>query len=280
MDELAPTPGPPYYAVIFSSQRAPGGNEAYGAMAERMLQLAAQQPGFLGVESTRDAEGQGITVSYWQSLDAIREWGKHAEHRVAQQKGKREWYEAFSLRICRVEHDDFFRRNLSERRTDMNRQLIEDYVACGARLREAVNGLSREDLTARPGPGKWSILEVIVHLTDSDSISIDRMKRILIEDNPPLLYADETAYVDRLFPHEQSLEDALVLFDVGRRQFARVLRKLPDQAFERKGTHNRRGPMAVGELVNDYIGHVDHHLKYIHEKRAKLGKPLPASGGR
>src|SRR5205085_3009846 len=111
----------------------------------------------------------------------------------------------------------------------------------------------------------WSILELVLHLTDSDCIAIDRMKRMLIEDNPPLLYADETAYVDRLFSHEQSLEDALTLFEVGRRQFARVLRKLPDEAFERRGMHNRRGTMTVGGMVKDYIGHVDHHLQFLHE---------------
>ena len=158
----------------------------------------------------------------------------------------------------------------------MDKQLIEDYVAGGQKLRRAVAGLSQADLTARPGPGKWSILEVVLHLMDSDSISIDRMKRMLTEDNPALLYADETAYVERLFSHEQSLEDALTLFEVGRRQFARVLRKLPDAAFARQGTHNRRGTVTVGDMVKDYIEHVDHHLKFVQEKRARLGKPVQA----
>jgi uncharacterized damage-inducible protein DinB len=156
----------------------------------------------------------------------------------------------------------------------MNRQLIEEYVACGPRLRKAVAGLNAHDLTARPGPGKWSILELVIHLADSDAISIDRMKRILTEENPPLLYADETAYADRLCSHEQSLDDALTLIEAGRRQFARVLRKLPDEAFARRGTHNRRGAMTVGELVEDYIEHVNHHLKFLQDKRIRLGKPL------
>ena len=155
----------------------------------------------------------------------------------------------------------------------MDRQLIEQYVACTQKLRKAVAGLSPEELIARPGPGNWSILENIVHLADSDAIAIDRMKRMLTEINPPLLYADETAYVDRLFTHDQSLEDALTLIDVGRRQFARVLRKLPEAAFERAGTHNKRGRVTVGGMVKDYVEHVDHHLKFINEKRAKLGKP-------
>jgi uncharacterized damage-inducible protein DinB len=156
----------------------------------------------------------------------------------------------------------------------MNRQLIEEYVACGPKLRQAVAGLNREEVTARPGPGKWSILELVLHLTDSDAIAIDRMKRMLTEENPPLLYADENAYVDRLYSHEQSLDDALILFEVGRRQFARVLRKLPNEAFARRGTHNRRGLMTVGEMVEDYIGHVNHHLKFLQDKRVRLGKPL------
>ena len=161
----------------------------------------------------------------------------------------------------------------------MDRQLIEEFEACGPRLRHAVAGLSLEDLTARPGPGDWSILELVIHLTDSDCIAIDRMKRMLIEDNPPLLYADETAYVHRLAPHEQSLEDALTLLEVGRRQFARVLRALPAEAFDRRGTHNRRGVLTVGSSVKDYIEHVDHHLTFLMEKRARLGKPLGQPGG-
>jgi heme-degrading monooxygenase HmoA len=269
MNFLASTPKPPYYAVIFTSQRTPGDDEGYAAMADRMLELAVRQPGFLGIESTRNADGQGITVSYWHSMEAIREWGKHVEHRVAQATGKARWYEQFRLRICRVDHERHFQREEKL----MDRQLIEDYVACGPKLRQAVAGLNRDELMARPGPGKWSILELVLHLADSDAISIDRMKRILTEENPPLLYADETAYVEHLLSHEQSLEDALTLFDVGRRQFARVLRKLPDAAFERKGTHNRRGPVSVADMVKGYIDHVNHHLKFLYEKRAKLGKP-------
>src|SRR5271165_5273561 len=115
----------------------------------------------------------------------------------------------------------------------MNRNAIETFAAGGQTLRQAVDGLSSEDLLARPGPGDWSIQELVIHLVDSDAISIDRMKRILTEDNPPLLYADETAYVERLHSHDQDLEDALVLFEAGRRQWARVLRRLPGEAFLR-----------------------------------------------
>jgi uncharacterized damage-inducible protein DinB len=155
----------------------------------------------------------------------------------------------------------------------MDQQTIEQFVSGGAKLRRAVAGLAREDLLARPGPGHWSIQEVVLHLVDSDAIAIDRMKRILTEDNPPLLYADESAYVERLFSDEQSLEDALVLFEVGRRQFARVLRHLPAEAYARRGTHNRRGEMDLAHMVTNYIAHLDHHLAFIHAKRANLNKP-------
>jgi uncharacterized damage-inducible protein DinB len=160
------------------------------------------------------------------------------------------------------------------RRGDVDRELIEQYVAGGPKLRRAVAGLTHEELRARPGPGAWSVLEVVVHLTDSDAISIDRMKRILSEDDPPLLYADETAYVERLHTHEQDLDDALLLFEVGRRQWARVLRRLPDEAFLRAGTHNRRGKVTLGGMVASYVKHVDEHLEFVAGKRANLGKPL------
>jgi uncharacterized damage-inducible protein DinB len=156
----------------------------------------------------------------------------------------------------------------------MDRDVIETFAAGGERLRRAVAGLSRDDLRALPGPGDWSIQELVIHLADSDAIAIDRMKRILTEDNPPLLYADEQAYVANLFCDEQSLDDAVLLFDVGRRQFAGVLRKLPDAAFARAGTHNRKGRVTLGEMVADYVAHLDHHLQFLHAKRARLGKPV------
>lgn len=95
-------PEPPYYAVIFSSRRT-AIDEGYGAMADRMVELAARQPGFLGVESARGADGFGITVSYWTSLEAIAAWKAHAEHRIAQTTGRKKWYSHFETRVARVE---------------------------------------------------------------------------------------------------------------------------------------------------------------------------------
>ena len=156
----------------------------------------------------------------------------------------------------------------------MNRNLIETYAAGGQKLRQAVEGLTRENLLARPGPGNWSIQELVIHLADSEEIAVDRMKRIVTEDNPTLLYADETAYVERLFHDQQSLDDALTLFEVGRRQWSRVLRLLPDDAFSRQGTHNRKGIVTLGGMIEGYIKHLDHHLVFLKAKRERLGKPL------
>jgi heme-degrading monooxygenase HmoA len=97
-------PEPPYLAVIFSSQRTRG-DQGYGVMAERMVELAKDQPGFLGIESARDAEGFGITVSYWQDDASIAAWKANAEHAVAQRLGWEKWYAAFRVRLCRVERE-------------------------------------------------------------------------------------------------------------------------------------------------------------------------------
>lgn len=102
---IADTPTPPYYAVIFTSSRT-AGDDGYGAMAARMEQLASRQPGFLGIESARDAVG--ITVSYWTDLDAIRAWKANAEHLEAQRLGRERWYAGFHLRIARVERAHAF----------------------------------------------------------------------------------------------------------------------------------------------------------------------------
>ena len=102
MSPFAQTPEPPYFAVIFSSQRSEG-EAGYGEMACRMVELAAQQPGFLGVETTRGADGFGITVSYWATEEAIASWRRHAEHRAAQEQGRAQWYAHFEVRVARVE---------------------------------------------------------------------------------------------------------------------------------------------------------------------------------
>jgi heme-degrading monooxygenase HmoA len=102
MLDLAATPKPPYYAVIFTSTMSDD-TKGYEDAANRMVQLAHKQPGFLGIESAR--ESVGITVSYWQDLDAIKNWKANSEHLQAQKQGRDTWYASFKIRICKVERD-------------------------------------------------------------------------------------------------------------------------------------------------------------------------------
>lgn len=110
---IAQTPNPPYYAVIFTNLRTDidGG---YEDMAEKMIALAQDQPGFLGVEGAR--EGLGITVSYWKDLESIKHWKSNSEHLIAQQKGRTEWYEHYATRIAKVERDYTFSRETDKER--------------------------------------------------------------------------------------------------------------------------------------------------------------------
>ena len=99
---FAKTPEPPYYAVIFTARRTPV-ESTYAETADRMVELASSMPGYLGIESARNPDGFGITVSYWSSEQAIANWKRQADHLSAQQQGKAEWYEHYELRVARVE---------------------------------------------------------------------------------------------------------------------------------------------------------------------------------
>jgi len=101
---FANTPEPPYYAVIFTSRRREaGGEDGYSAMAQAMGELALRQPGCLGYESARDADGLGITVAYFTDEASIRAWKANAAHMAAQKLGKEKWYAHYELRVARVE---------------------------------------------------------------------------------------------------------------------------------------------------------------------------------
>ncbi len=99
MSEIAQTPEPPYVAVIFTSIRTDG-DDGYAAMAVEMADLAAQQPGYLGLESAR--EGLGITVSYWATEDDARAWKRVQEHLGAQKLGRERWYALYAVRVAQV----------------------------------------------------------------------------------------------------------------------------------------------------------------------------------
>jgi uncharacterized damage-inducible protein DinB len=154
----------------------------------------------------------------------------------------------------------------------LDRSVIDRFEAGGDAVVASFQGLSRADLLAFPIPGKMSIQQVIIHIADSDMVLLDRMKRVITHHNPPLLGFDENAYLKELHYDEQSVSDAAMAMKLNRLNFARALRKLPDEAFERIGIHNERGPMKLIDILIGTTNHATHHLKFVAEKRAKLGK--------
>jgi hypothetical protein len=154
---------------------------------------------------------------------------------------------------------------------EMN-QLIDEFERGGEKLRQAVKGLSAADLTAFPVPGSWSIQQIVVHMQDADLVGVDRMKRIIAEENPLLVGYNETLFANKLSYHDQSVETAITLLDLARKQLAIALRKLPAEAFERSGIHTEVGKVTLGTQIKKYNEHLDHHLAFIKKKRAMLGK--------
>lgn len=149
--------------------------------------------------------------------------------------------------------------------------VIARYERGGTDLRAAVAGLTQAQLLMRPVAGTWSIQQIVIHLMDSDLIGTDRMKRIIAEESPPTLVGyNESLFADRLSYDLQPVEDAVTVFDLNRRLFARVLRKLPPAAFERAGTHTEAGHVTLGWMLPHYVEHLEHHLGFIHRKRAMI----------
>ena len=165
--------------------------------------------------------------------------------------------------------------------------MVEAYLAGPGTLRQAVQGLSREQLLARPVAGKWSTLEVVCHLADFEPIMADRMKRIIAEERPQLLGASEVRFAAALAKQQGYEPDANVCGDdvpAGRPapwMIFRVMEQLdvypPAAAFQRVGIHNERGPLTLEGMLTNAINHIPHHVKFIEEKRKALGLPAEAA---
>jgi hypothetical protein len=157
----------------------------------------------------------------------------------------------------------------------MDRQLIEQYAAGASQPAQAIAGLTHQQLNAFPVPGTWSIQQIVLHLMDSDLIGADRMKRVAAEDRPPTLIGyDESAFARGLYYDQLDPQLACDVFAKNRLLTAEILKRLPVSAFDRTGNHNEHGEMTLAELVKTYVEHLDHHLKFIREKRKLLGCPL------
>lgn len=155
-----------------------------------------------------------------------------------------------------------------------SKALIDQFEAGGRKVKAAIAGLTRDDLMAFPVPGTWSIQQIVIHLQDSDAVALDRMRRIIAEDNPLLIGFDENRFTANLAYDQQSAADAAELIDLSRRQFTRILRRLPESAWERTGVHNERGKVTLGGMLEMYVKHLERHLNFAIDKRAKIGKPV------
>jgi uncharacterized damage-inducible protein DinB len=152
--------------------------------------------------------------------------------------------------------------------------LLDAYLAGPRTLRDAVAGMSREHLTARPVPGKWSTLEVVCHLADFEPIYADRIKRCVAEDRPDYLSADEERFAAALAYQERDLDEELAIIDNTRRQLARVLRAQPEGVLARVGVYRHAGGeevRTIERLLTTITNHIPHHAKFIAEKRRALG---------
>lgn len=150
-------------------------------------------------------------------------------------------------------------------------QLVNDYAAGPELLREAVKGITHEQLLARPVAGKWSTLEVICHIADFEIVTADRIKRVIAEERPTLPDGDENLFAKGLAYHSRELEDELQVIGSIRTQVSRILRTLKEEDFGRIGNHSAAGPLTLAQLVERGANHIRHHVKFVEEKRKALG---------
>lgn len=155
---------------------------------------------------------------------------------------------------------------------------VDAYLAGPAELRAAIAGMDAKQMTARPVPGRWSALEVVCHLADTEANIAHRIKRVLAEEQPVFDRVQPDRMLAALAYHDRDADEELALFDATRRQVARILRASPPEAWERTGLVGDRGARTAAQMLNGAIGHLAHHLPFIAEKRRALGlddRPLP-----
>jgi len=150
-------------------------------------------------------------------------------------------------------------------------ELLRDYLAGPKALREAIAGMSAEQLRARPIAGKWSTHEVVCHLADFDPILADRMKRVIAEERPSLVGADENRFAAALVYERRDAEEDLRIIELTRSQMGKILAALPDSALQRVGIHSERGELSLQKLLLAATRHIEHHVGFIREKRKALG---------
>jgi hypothetical protein len=149
--------------------------------------------------------------------------------------------------------------------------LIESYLAGPENLRHAIAGMTSAQLVARPVAGKWSSLEVVCHLADTDANIAHRIKRVLSEDGPTFERVNPAGMVAALAYHERDAAEEIALIELTRRQIVRIVRAMPPESWERTGIIGDRGARTVTQMVKGAVDHFAHHLPFLDEKRIALG---------
>lgn len=152
---------------------------------------------------------------------------------------------------------------------------IERYLLGIEAVREAVRGFTSHELRIRPvvdepaspDVGAWSPLEVVCHLADSEALFVERMKRVLAEDRPPLAFADPAAYMAALACHDRDVEEEVACIAATRRQMARILAAQSADAWQRVGIHSRQGEQTLEQLLQKAVDHLEHHVRFLWKKR-------------
>ncbi len=149
-------------------------------------------------------------------------------------------------------------------------QLIDDYLAGPQKLRAAVAGMTAEQLDARPIPGKWSTKHVICHIADFEPVYVDRMKRVIAENEPTMFSGDPDLFAARLAYGQRDVIVELDFIALARKHMGAILRSLKPEDFQRKGIHSEAGPITLEKLLTNITNHIPHHIKSIDERRAAL----------
>ena len=148
--------------------------------------------------------------------------------------------------------------------------LIDDYVTGPQKLRDAIAGMTPNEIDAVPVPGKWSTRQVVCHLADFEPVYADRMKHVIAEDQPKFAGGFQQQFVEHLAYDQRDIEEELTMIEVTRSQMARILRTLPPEAYERTGIHSIDGPMTLRLLLERITNHTPHHSQFIEEKKRAL----------
>lgn len=149
-------------------------------------------------------------------------------------------------------------------------ELLRQYEQGPYTLKAAISGVREDQFDQTPVPGKWSIRQVICHIADFEPVYADRMKRVLVEDNPTMFGGDPDVFAAGLHYEERSVQDELDLISAVRRQMAVVLRNTDVEDFQRTGVHSEAGPLTLETLLERITRHIPHHVAFIDAKIAAM----------